>query len=183
MDSSEGLKSAFDTYIGEISGIERLSSGEREAAFLNSMAGDEAAQRLLVNDFLTDVVGIAKLYQGQGVELDELVSQGNEALMEGVKLLASFSEWQEAESALVRMIMNAMEDLIEEEGEFQENALKVADQVNLVADAAEVIWRETGRDALVSEVTEKLGTSEEYVAEAVRVSGNRIAHLKKTEEI
>lgn len=182
IEEDSGTGSAFETYIGEVSGLERLSSGEREAAFLNSMAGDTDAQKLLAKDFLPDVVDLAKLYAGQGVDEDELVSQGNEALVEGVRLLSTFQEWQEAESALVRMIMNSMEDLISEEGEFRENASKIADRVNLVSDCAESIYRETGLDAGVSEVAEKLGVDVDHVTEAFRLSGFRIAHLKKPEE-
>ncbi|MCR5304658.1 MAG: hypothetical protein K6E33_08865 [Lachnospiraceae bacterium] len=177
---SDGIN-VFEIYKEEIAQIERLTPGEREAAFLNSMAGDVSAQKTLANDFLPDVVDISRLYLDQGVPVEELVSQGNEALVEGVKLLAPFSDREEAESALVRMIMNAMEDLIEEEGRERESAGKIADQVNEVADAATAYFEETGRDADMAALAEKTGFDESYIRDAQRMSGNRIAHLEKTD--
>lgn len=101
-------------YEEELAAMEPVTDGQREAILLSAMAGEADAQRRLVEIYLPQVIEISKLYTGQGVFLEDLVGEGNLALASGVTMLGCLEHAKEAEGMLMKMVMDAMEELIEE---------------------------------------------------------------------
>ncbi len=102
-------------YGRELASLEQPDPDVLDAVKLNAMAGETEAQNELATYMLPKVVDIAKLYAGQGVYIQDLIGTGNMALMAGVKLLAPLSGPEEVEGDLAQRVMNAMEELINEE--------------------------------------------------------------------
>lgn len=102
-------------YEEELAAMEPVTDGQREAIILSAMAGEADAQRRLVEIYLPQVIEISKLYTGQGVFLEDLVGEGNLALASGVTMLGCLEHAKEAEGMLMKMVMDAMEELIEED--------------------------------------------------------------------
>ena len=73
--------SVFNKYLDEI-GKEALLSNEEERDLSEKIRqGDQRALSKLVEANLRFVVTIARQYRGQGVEMEDLVSEGNMGLM------------------------------------------------------------------------------------------------------
>ena len=73
--------SGLNKYLDEI-GREQLLSDEQEARLSERIKnGDQRAVSRLVEANLRYVVKVATLYRGQGLELDDLISEGNMGLM------------------------------------------------------------------------------------------------------
>jgi len=72
-------------YLKEIGRIPLLSREDEDRIARKAAAGDERARDRLVTANLRFVVNIAKKYQGQGLPLEDLVSEGNIGLMNSVK--------------------------------------------------------------------------------------------------
>ncbi len=172
-------KNYLDMYLEELAGIAPVSEGEREAITLSAMAGDADAQERLLTLYLPYVVDVAKLYAGQGVYLEDLIGEGNVALAMGVKMLGALENAAEAEGALGKMIMDAMEDYIAENAEEDKKDKRVADKVNKVADAARELAESYGRAVTVEELAAESGMSEKAIREAMRISGGKIEDLEK----
>lgn len=102
-------------YEEELAAMEPVTDGQKEAVILSAMAGEADAQRRLVEIYLPQVIEISKLYTGQGVFLEDLVGEGNLALASGVTMLGCLEHAKEAEGMLMKMVMDAMEELIEED--------------------------------------------------------------------
>lgn len=102
-------------YEEELAAMEPVTDGQKEAVILSAMAGETDAQRRLVEICLPQVIEISKLYTGQGVFLEDLVGEGNLALASGVTMLGCLEHAKEAEGMLMKMVMDAMEELIEED--------------------------------------------------------------------
>lgn len=102
-------------YEEELAAMEPVTDGQKEAVILSAMAGEADAQRRLVEICLPQVIEISKLYTGQGVFLEDLVGEGNLALASGVTMLGCLEHAKEAEGMLMKMVMDAMEELIEED--------------------------------------------------------------------
>jgi RNA polymerase primary sigma factor len=68
---------SLDIYLGEIDNYPILSSEKQIDLAIQAKAGDQLAKNLLVKSNLRFVVSIAKQYQGQGVPLEDLISEGN----------------------------------------------------------------------------------------------------------
>ena len=71
-------------YFNEIGRIPLLSRKEEEETARAAAAGDKAAREKLVNANLRFVVNVAKKYQGHGLPLEDLISEGNIGLVNAV---------------------------------------------------------------------------------------------------
>ena len=76
--------SNFAIYLKEINRIPLLSREEEEETARAAAAGSKAARDKLVSSNLRFVINIAKKYQGLGLSLDDLISEGNTGLMSAV---------------------------------------------------------------------------------------------------
>ena len=92
------------------------------------MAGETDAQKRLVEIYLPQVIEISKLYTGQGVYIEDLVGEGNLALAQGVTMLGCLEHAREAEGMLMKMVMDAMEELIQEDLTEKDIVKKAIDQ-------------------------------------------------------
>jgi len=78
-------KSSMLLYLQEINRIPLLNSEEEKEVAALAVKGDISARNRLVNANLRFVVTIAKKYQGSGLPLEDLVSEGNLGLINAVK--------------------------------------------------------------------------------------------------
>lgn len=74
-------KNAFNTYLDEIADQALLTDAEEQALAERIQAGDQRAVNQLIEPNLRFVVALARQYSGQGVQLDDLVSEGNLGMM------------------------------------------------------------------------------------------------------
>ena len=181
-DLSGEDKNALQIYLESLTFLPERSEGEKQVYIRRAMNGDKEAQRVVAEIFLPLVPDIAKLYAEQCVFLEDLIGEGNEALMRGVTLLSALEEEDEVESALSQMIMNAMEERIQEDLEAGAKGKKAADLVNEVADRARELADELRHKVSVEELMEESGWTEEKIREAIRLSGDRIEDLDSGEE-
>ena len=72
-------------YLREISRIPLLSKEEEESLARKSAGGDTAARDKLVKANLRFVITIAQKYRGQGLPLEDLISEGNLGLLTAVR--------------------------------------------------------------------------------------------------
>ena len=71
-------------YLKEINKIPMLSREEEVELAQKAQAGDKAAKNKLVNSNLRFVVNVAKKYQNHGLDLSDLISEGNLGLLTAV---------------------------------------------------------------------------------------------------
>ena len=115
-------------YEEELAAMESVTAGQREAILLSAMAGETDAKKRLVEIYLPQVIEISKLYTGQGVYIEDLVGEGNLALAQGVTMLGCLEHAKEAEGMLMKMVMDAMEELIQEDLTEKDIVKKAIDQ-------------------------------------------------------
>lgn len=175
---SEEEMDYLEEYKKELAMLEEVSEGEKEATILSAMAGERDAQKKLISIYLPQVVEVSKLYSGQGVFLEDLIGEGNVALSMGVAMLGCLEHAKEAEGMLMKMIMDAMENCINENMQEADKDQKVVDRVNKVADKARELAAELHRKVTVEELAEESGMSEKTIREAMRMSGFAIEDLE-----
>ena len=164
-------------YLDEIEALPVYTDGQRQVFCLSVMAGDKAARQLLTESFLREVADIARLYAGQGVALEDLIGEGNVAAASAVTMLDCVEGIDEVEGFIVRMIMDAMEELINEDSQNRQFDENVLDRVNDVNDKAKELYDNLLRKVTVQEVAQELGISEEAVREAMEFAANRIEYM------
>lgn len=165
-------------YLEELKDLPMVSEGEKEGTILSAMAGDDVAQAKLISILLPQVVDLAKLYAGQGVLLEDLIGEGNVALTIGVTMLGCFENAKEAEGAVVKMIMDAMEELIVSYVAEDDVDQKIAQRVNDISEKAKELAEALGRKVTKEELAEETEMDVEAIAEAIRLSGGQIEYLE-----
>lgn len=174
-------KQYLDAYLLELEEIEKMSQDELRQIILSATTGDEDAQQVVLIQFLSRVVELAKLYSGQGVLLEDLIGEGNLALAQGVMQLGCIDTdtdlLEEAQGFLGKIMMDAMETLINEELGEKEVDAKMAEHVNRVADSAKELSEMLRRPVTVAELAENTALSEESIRRAMKDSGNQIKEL------
>lgn len=154
--------------------IEQPSEGVLDAIKINAMAGVQADQMRLAELMLPKVIDIARLYAGQGVYMEDLIGVGNEALVQGVRLLGPLERPEEVEPDLAERIMKAMEALVEETMSSDAAGQDAADLANKVLDAANALQQDLARKVTVEELAAEGDVTEEEILEAIRITGNKI---------
>lgn len=165
-------------YLEELKELPVVTEGEKEAVTLSAMAGDETAQVKLIEIMLPEVIDFAKLYAGQGVLLEDLIGEGNVALTMGVTMLGCFENAMEAQGALGKMIMDAMEELIASYITEDEVDQKIAERVNGIMEKAKEIAEALGRKVTKEELAEETGLAMDDIQEAIRFSAGQIEYLE-----
>lgn len=165
-------------YLEELKEITPVTEGEKEAITLSAMAGDSEAQSKLIQIFLPEVIDFAKLYAGQGVMLEDLIGEGNVALTIGVTMLGCFENAAEAQGAIGKMIMDAMEDLIVSYVAEDEVDQKITERVNSISDKAKELAEALGRKVTKEELAEETGVDMDEILEAIRFSAGQIEYIE-----
>lgn len=165
-------------YEESLKDFEDATDGEKQATFLSAMAGDKNARNRLIEIFLPKVPEFARLYSGQGVLIEDLIGQGNMALSEGVNMLNAMENAQEAEGMLVKMMMDAMEELVSETYETQQGDEEMLKKINQIAKQAKDLSEELRRDVTIEELAEETKIPAEEIEEAFRISGFAIEGIE-----
>ena len=175
-------KNYLDYYLEDLKEIVPLTKGEREGYMLSAMSGDEDAKAKIINDTLSNVIDIAKLYAGQGVFLEDLIGEGNLALISVMDLIGSCENAKEADGLISSQIMNAMQDLIAESMDESKQEEKMLKSVNKVADAAKSLYEDLKRKVTVEELSKESGISESAIKKALKLTANKIDEIETEEE-
>ena len=185
-DTGESLtdeeKNYLDDYIESLKGLRRLSESELEAVSMQAINGEKTAQGQLIEHYLPLVVDVARMYSEQGVYVEDLIGEGNVALTKGVTMLEAVGEPAEVESFLYNLMLDAMENIIEDNLSEDAGSQKVLELVNEVADRARELSEDLRRKVTVEELMEETGWDEDKIRSAIRFSGDNIEDLDSGEK-
>lgn len=153
---------SFDKYLKDINPIS-LISPEREIELANQIkSGSQRAQKELVEANLRFVVSIAKQYQGRGLEISDLVSEGNLGLIKaaqkfdaskGIKFI-SYAVWWIRQSILQSLADNSRMIRL---------PLNQVNALSKIRDCQSKLEQELNRVPTPSELAESLGIDEDKV--------------------
>ena len=144
---------------------EEADEGLLRALIMGSAAGDKSMRERLIRSQLKTVTDIARIYAGQGVELSDLIGEGNMALMLYVSSAGAkaVDEWQQEMTAAV---IRAMEEYIGIENEEAESLRELMLVTKLVRDKAEKLSKEFMRKVSPDELSD----SEISVSDIIRAA-------------
>lgn len=172
----------LEMYMEELQMLPSIQSGERDAYFISAMAGEKAAKQKVIEILLPDVVDLAKLYTGQGVCIEDLIGEGNVALSMGVEMLGCLEKPSEVQGMLGKMIMDAMESIIENDVQEKKIDNKVVNKVNAIAKEAKELAETLQKKITVEELMRETNLGEKEIRDAIRMSGKKIEYFEDNNE-
>lgn len=172
-------KKYLNMYLDELKDLPEISDGKKRALLMAVMAGEKAERNELVYAYLPQVVDIAKLYVGQGVSLEDLIGEGNVALTVLMDMLGSQDNPDEADEMIAQMIMQAMEELIEENVYGKEEFTVWAENANKVLETARELSEELLRKVTIDEVCKEGGFDRDFVLDVLEVTGGKIEYIEQ----
>ena len=175
-------------YLKEINKIPMISHEEEVELAQKAQAGDTAAKNKLVNSNLRFVVNVAKKYQNHGLDLSDLISEGNLGLLTAVEKFdaskgyhfISYAVWWIRQSILkaiceksraIRLPLNRANELVQ-----IEHARKVVGTKKTEQQEYEEIGAMLNMDA--SHVRDMINISREMVSLDAEVNDSDNGHSK-----
>lgn len=167
---SEGIEITSDDpmrrYLGSIAKFSLLSADEEKDRSRKAENGDTQAAEDLITHNLRLVVSIAKKYTGKGLDLDDLIQEGNIGLMTAVKKydpdkgfrFSTYSTWW-IRQAIIRGISNS--------GKMIRIPVHMNDRLYKIKKAKNILSNKIGHDPSIAEIAEYMGESEEKIKEAL----------------
>jgi RNA polymerase primary sigma factor len=163
-------------YLKEINRIPLLTREEEAVAAREAAKGNRAAQHKLVNANLRFVVNVAKKYQGQGIPLSDLISEGNIGLLNAIERydvekgyhFISYAVWwiRQAilkaiceKSRMIRLPLNRASELVQIER--AKKSIQDSDSDN--------------GEAEINEIGRLLSMEPEHVADLINISRDLIS--------
>lgn len=172
----------LNSYLESLKELKTYTDGEKKAISMSAISGDKDAQSKLIEIYLPLVVDVAKMYTEQGVYLEDLIGEGNFALTKGVTMLDAVGEPDEVESFLYKLMLDAMEALVESNLANDAGEQKVLKLVQEVADKAKELSDDLRRKVTVKELMDETGWDEDKIRSAIKFSGDNIEDLDSGEK-
>ena len=180
---SDADRNYLQMYLDELEMLPEYTDGEKQAYIIQAMAGEKDSFGKLTEIYLKDVVQIAKIYNNQGVLMEDLIGEGNVALAASVTMLGSQEKPEDCEGMIIKYIMDAMEELVKETADAAETGDKALARVNDIYSKADKLSREYGRKVTVEELCEETHVSRKSVIDAIRISGFKIDCIELPTEL
>jgi RNA polymerase primary sigma factor len=167
-------ESILSTYLREINRIPLLSREEEDTVAREIVRGNKAARDRLVNANLRFVVNVAKRYQGQGLAIMDLISEGNIGLMNAIDRY-DVDKGYHFISYAVWWIRQAILKAICEKSRMIRLPLNRANELVQIQKARKLVQDSQSTETEIREVARLLNMDEDHVAELLNISREHIS--------
>lgn len=166
-------------YLEELSYIEVLSAEQLGDLSKKALVGEERAIEQLALHYLKDVVSLTKLYINQGVLIQDLIGEGNVALMKSMKLLSLVEKPEELEGFIISFIMKELERFVYEEQDASLQAKSIAGRLSDILECIQKLKELTVGDIKREDIMNELSFTQKEMDEALELSGMSLEQLIK----
>jgi RNA polymerase primary sigma factor len=154
-------------YLDEITAYSPLSRAEEAELARRIRAGDAQALDKLVEANLKFVVGIAKSYQGRGLPLPDLVSEGNIGLIEAAQRFDETRGYKFISYA-VWWVRQAILQALNSHARTVRLPMNRLNAINKISQATDALQKRLWREPSMKELAAALNLSEKQLAEFIQ---------------
>ena len=176
-EDEEGLPGSLSLYLEEIRarGLAReTDEGEELALFTRAAAGDQQAAGVLAQRYLAEVIEMAAQYDAADALPEDLVGEGNLALMTALAQLSP----QESLAAYRRIVLSAvgaaMEAAAGEQRELEAKGQGLVKKVAGLDRAARELEKDLGRKVSAEELSAYLEMPLDEIRDILRMAGDQL---------
>ena len=161
-------------YLKEINKVSLISHEEEVELALKAQAGDKAARDKLVNANLRFVVNVAKKYQNHGLDLIDLISEGNIGLLTAVEKF-DVSKGYHFISYAVWWIRQSILKAVCEKSRAIRLPLNRANELVKIEHARKVVGSQKSEQQEFEEIAEMLNMDPSHVRDMVNINREMIS--------
>lgn len=161
-------------YLEDLETVLPVSEEEEEKLFLLAAAGDAAAKSRLTELYLKMVCEIAHTYAYGSLPVNDLIQEGNIALLLALNDLEVQESLQEYRGELYRAVSRAMEEALTEQRDLRDLDEQVAERVNHLSESVKNLERDLEHKVSVSELSAYLEMPMEEIRDILRMAGDEI---------
>lgn len=169
----------LNIYLDELKESEPVNEDKKKLLLREALNGGKLAKENLIEAYLPAVVDIAKLYAGQGADMADLIGEGNVALTVSVENLNCVDTPEDADSMIVKMIMNSMEAFIGLENEEEQMMEQVLTDTAKVLEQAKQMAEELLRKVTVEELSKETDIPEDKIREAMQFAKECMDYIEE----
>ncbi len=170
-------------YLEDLEYIEVLSREQLVDLSKKALEGEEQAIEQLTLHYLKDVVSLTKLYSNQGVLIQDLIGEGNVALMKSMKLLSVVESPEEIEGFVISFVMKELERFVYEEQDASLQVKSIASRLSDILECIQKLKELTIGEIKSEDIMSELSLTQNEVDEALELSGMSLEQLIKLEHI
>lgn len=172
--TGRGLSGRLERYLKEVVVHTPLAPAEEIELARRVHGGDASALDKLVNANLRFVISVAKQYQGRGLPLEDLISEGNYGLIKAAKRFDETRGFKFISYAVWWIRQCILQALAEHSRAVRLPLNRVSD-INKVGRVQEKLQKENAREPSMQEVAEGMEMTDAEMAEVFRTSARHLS--------
>jgi RNA polymerase primary sigma factor len=161
-------------YLEDLEDIKDCTLEEERILFEQIIEGDFLAKQRYIEGNLRNIVKISKEYRNQGVTLEDLIQEGNMALMDALEHLQESWDKETIGKQITQYVRNFIEAVIKEEKESSSFGNSIVDKANFLNNAAKELEEDLGRDADIHELAGYTKLLEDEIKDILSMSGDAV---------
>ena len=161
-------------YLKEIGKIPLLSPEEELELAKRVSEGDEEARKRMVEANLRLVVSVAKHYLGRGMQLLDLIQEGNMGLLKAVEKF-DYTKGYKFSTYATWWIRQSITRAVADQARTIRIPVHMVETINRVSRTSRALVQELGREPTLSEISKNLGISEEKIAEVMKIAQDPVS--------
>lgn len=156
-------------YLKEIGRVPLLTSEEEKELAIRIMDGDAKAKKRLSEANLRLVVSIAKRYVGRGMQLLDLIQEGNLGLIKAVEKF-DYTKGYKFSTYATWWIRQAITRAIADQARTIRIPVHMVETINKLIRVSRQLLQELGRDPHVDEIAKEMNMNEDRVREIMKIA-------------
>ena len=161
-------------YLKEIGKISLLSSEEEVEIAKKIAEGDEAAKKKMIEANLRLVVSVAKHYLGRGMQLLDLIQEGNMGLLKAVEKF-DYTKGYKFSTYATWWIRQSITRAVADQARTIRIPVHMVETINRVSRTSRALVQELGREPTLAEISAQLGIPEDKIAEVVKIAQDPVS--------
>ena len=161
-------------YLKEIGKIPLLSAEEELELAKKISEGDEGAKKRMVEANLRLVVSVAKHYLGRGMQLLDLIQEGNMGLLKAVEKF-DYTKGYKFSTYATWWIRQSITRAVADQARTIRIPVHMVETINRVSRTSRSLVQELGREPTLSEISRYLGIPEDKIAEVMKIAQDPVS--------
>ncbi len=174
LENNINIEDHVRMYLKEIGKVPLLSSDEEVELAMRMEEGDEEAKSKLAEANLRLVVSIAKRYVGRGMQLLDLIQEGNLGLMKAVKKF-DYKKGYKFSTYATWWIRQAITRAIADQARTIRIPVHMVETINKLLRVSRQLLQELGREPTNEEIAERMDIPVSRVREIMKISQDPIS--------